>query len=162
MATAQQVGVTTVTTPSDREVLITRVVDAPRALIFEAWTSPKHLPHWMLGPKGWTLPVCEIDLRPGGKQRFVWRRENGTEMEIRGEIREVSPPERFVATESWGKDWPETVNTLVLTEQDGKTTIALTMLYPSKEARDAAMKTGMKDGISESFDRLDAYVRAVQ
>ena len=162
MATAQQVGVTTVTTPSDREVLITRVVDAPRALIFEAWTSPKHLPHWMLGPKGWTLPICEIDLRPGGKQRFVWRRENGTEMEIRGVVREVSPPERFVVTESWGDDWPETVNTLVLTEDRGRTTIALTLLYPSKEARMPAMKTGMKDGISESFDRLDEYVRTVQ
>jgi len=162
MATAQQVGVTTVTTPSDREVLITRVVDAPRALIFEAWTSPTHLPHWMLGPKGWTLPICEIDLRPGGKQRFVWRRENGTEMEIRGVVREVSPPERFVVTESWGGDWPETVNTLVLTEDRGRTTIALTLLYPSKDARDAAMKTGMKDGISESFDRLDEYVRTVK
>ena len=118
MATAQQLGVTTVTTPSDREVLITRVVDAPRALIFEAWTSPKHLPTLAArARKGWTLPMCEVDLRPGGKQRFVWRRENGTEMEIRGAIREVSPPERFVATESWGSDWPETVNTLVLTEK---------------------------------------------
>jgi len=162
MATAKQAGVTTVTTPSDLEVLITRVVDAPRRLIFDAWTSPKHLPHWMLGPKGWTLPVCEIDLRPGGAQRFVWRRDNGTEMEIRGMVREVSPPERFVTTESWGAEWPETVNTLVLTEDEGWTTIALTIRYPSKEARDAAMKTGMKDGISESFDRLDEYVRTVQ
>ncbi|HEX2452920.1 MAG TPA: SRPBCC family protein [Vicinamibacterales bacterium] len=162
MATANQAGVTTLTTPSDREVRITRVVEAPRRLIFDAWTNPKHLPHWMLGRKGWTLPVCEIDLRPGGAQRFVWRRENGTEMEIRGVIREVSPPERFVATESWGADWPETVNTLVLTEDQGRTTVSLTILYPSKEARDAAMKTGMKDGISESFDLLDEYVRSLQ
>ena len=159
MPIAKQVGVTTLTTPSDREVLITRVVEAPRRLIFEAWTSCEHLPHWLLGPGGWTMPICEIDLRPGGTQRFVWRRDNGTEMEIKGVIREVTPPERFVATESWGKDWPETINTLVLTEEQGITTIALTMLYPSKEARDNALKNGMKDGIDQSFVRLDEYAR---
>ena len=159
MPTAKQTGVTTLTTPSDREVRITRMVEAPRRLIFQAWTSCEHLPHWMLGPGGWSMPVCEIDLRPGGAQRFVWRRENGTEMEIKGTIREVSPPERFVATESWGANWPETINTLVLTEVEGITTIALTILYPSKEARDNALKTGMKDGIDQSFDRLDEYTR---
>jgi uncharacterized protein YndB with AHSA1/START domain len=161
MATANRVGVTTFTTPSDREIVMTRVVDAPRRLVFDAWTKPEHLPHWLLGPSGWTMPVCEIDLRPGGAYRYVWRRSDGTEMEMGGMYREIAPPERVVCTESWGGDWPETINTLILTEKDGKTTISLTALYPSKEARDAALKTGMKDGATESFDRLVEYLRAM-
>lgn len=158
MATANRVGATTFTTPSDREVVATRVVDAPRRLVFEAWTRQEHLPHWMLGPSGWTMPVCEIDLRPGGAWHFVWRRSDGTEMEMRGVYREVTPPERLVSTESWGGDWPETLNTLVLSEEDGETTITHTVRYPSKEARDAALQTGMKAGMSESFDRLAEYL----
>ena len=149
----------TITAPTDREIVMTRVFDAPRQLVFESWTSPRHLPHWMLGPEGWTMPVCEIDLRPGGAWQFVWRRSDGTGMEMRGSYREIMPPERLVSTESWGGDWPETLNTLVLSERDGKTTIALTILYPSKEARDAALKTGMKEGVSVSFDRLAEYLR---
>jgi uncharacterized protein YndB with AHSA1/START domain len=144
----------TITTPTDREAVITRAFDAPRRLVFEAWTNPKYVPRWMLGPQGWTMPVCEIDLRPGGAWHFVWRRADGTEMSMRGEYREVAPPDRLVTTESWGANWPETLNTVVLTEQDGKTTMTLTILYPSKEARDAALKTGMKDGIVTSYDRL--------
>ena len=85
MATAtNKTGATTFTTPSDREIVMTRVFDAPRRLVFEAWTNPEHLPHWMLGPEGWTMPVCEIDLRPGGAWHFVWRRADGTEMGMRG------------------------------------------------------------------------------
>lgn len=148
----------TVTMPTDREVAITRVFDAPRRLVFEAWTSPEHLPHWMLGPEGWTMPVCEIDVRPGGSWHFVWRRSDGTEMGMHGVYREIKPPERLVSTESWGGNWPETLNTLVLTEEAGKTTATLTILYPSKEARDAALQTGMKDGVAVSFDRLAEYL----
>jgi len=151
-------GATAFTTPSDREIVVTRVVKAPRRLGFEAWTDPRHLPHWLLGPQGWTMPVCEIDLRPGGAWHFVWRRSEGTEMGMRGVYREVTPPERLVSTESWGGDWPETLNTLVLSEENGKTTIRNTALYPSKEARDAALGTGMKAGMSESFDRLAEYL----
>ena len=150
-----------ITTPSDTEILMTRVFDAPRALIFDAWTNPRHLPHWMLGPDGWTMPVCEIDLRPGGEWRFVWRRSDGTEMAMRGVYREVAPPERLVSTESWGGDWPDTLNTLILTEKDGKTTATNTALYPSKEARDAALKTGMAEGVSQSFDRLAGYLASI-
>ena len=160
MSTAARTGVTTYATPSDREVVVTRVVDAPRGLVFEAMSSPKHLPNWMTGPEGWTMPVCEIDLRPGGAWHFVWGRADGTEMEMRGEYREVTPPERLVSTESWGGDWPETINTLTLSEEDGKTTITQTVLYPSKEARDAALATGMKEGVSVSFDRLAEHLRA--
>jgi len=149
------------TTPSDREVVFTRVFNAPRRLVFEAWTNPKHITRWMLGPEGWTMPVCEIDLRPGGEWHFVWRRTNGTQMEMRGVYREVVPPERLVSTESWGADWPETVNTLLLVEENGKTTMTQTILYPSKDARDAATKTGMKDGAEQSYDRLEAYLRSM-
>src|SRR5712691_10291145 len=101
MATANRASTTTITTPSDREVVMTRVVDAPRRLVFEAWTKPEHVLHWMLGPSGWTMPVCEIDLRPGGAWHFVWRRSDGTEMGMRGVYREITPPERLVSTESW-------------------------------------------------------------
>ena len=159
MASTDRVGSTAFATPSDRGLVMTRVVDAPRRLVWEAWTSPEHLPHWMLGPPGWTMPVCEIDLRPGGAWHFVWRHADGRAMAMRGVSREVVPPERLVSTESWGGDWPETINTLVLTEEEGKTTITQTVLYPSKEARDAALGTGMKAGVSLSFGRLDEYLR---
>jgi uncharacterized protein YndB with AHSA1/START domain len=161
MAIESRSSATTFTTPSDREVTMTRVFDAPRRLVFEAWTNPKHLPHWLLGPEGWTMPVCEVDLRPGGAWRFVWRKADGSEMEMHGVYREVKPPERVVSTESWGGEWPETINTLTLTEKDGRTTMSQTVLYPSKDARDAAMKTGMKDGASMSFDRLAEHLRAM-
>jgi uncharacterized protein YndB with AHSA1/START domain len=154
-------GDLTITTPSDREVAMTRAFDAPRRLVFEAWTNPKHVPHWMLGPAGWTMPVCEIDLRPGGTWHFVWRKADGAEMAMTGVYREVTPPERLVSTEKWGPEWPETINTLTLTEKDGKTTLTNTILYPSKDARDAALKTGMKDGATESFERLDALLRTM-
>jgi len=158
MAATNKFGITTFTTPSDREILMTRVFDAPRRLVFQAWTNPEHVPHWMLGPKGWTMPVCEIDPRPGGAWHFVWRHSDSTEMEMRGVYREITPPERLVSTESWGGKWPETLNTLILSEKDGKTTIAQTVLYPSKEARDEALKTGMKEGVNQSFDRLAEYL----
>jgi uncharacterized protein YndB with AHSA1/START domain len=164
MATANtknRVGATTFTAPSDREVVATRVFDAPRTLVWEAHTSPEHVPQWMLGPEGWTMPVCEIDLRPGGAYRFVWRGADGTEMSISGVYTEIAPPERLVSTESWGGDWPETLNTLILTEEDGKTTITTTVLYPSKEARDAALQTGMKEGWAQGLDRLAEYLRTM-
>ncbi len=151
----------TFTTPTDREVLIRRVFDAPSRLVFDAWTNPEHVPRWMLGPEGWTMPVCEIDLRPGGSWHFVWRHANGQNMEMRGTYREVAPPTRLVSTESWGGDWPETINTLVLTEENGKTTATLTILYPSLEARDAALKSGMKEGMVPTFARLDKLLASV-
>lgn len=161
MTMASETGSTSFTTPTDREIVMTRTFDAPRELVFDAFTQPEHLPNWMLGPEGWTMPVCEIDLRPGGAWRFVWRKDDGTEMEMNGIYREIAAPERVVNTESWGAEWPETVNTMVLTEDDGKTTVTSTILYPSQEARDAAMATGMKDGASLSYDRLAKYLRTI-
>lgn len=161
MATVRRAGATAFTTPSDREIVMTRVFGAPRTLVWEAWTRPEHVPHWLLGPKGWTMPVCEIDLRPGGAWHFGWRRSDGTEMEMSGVYREIAPPERLVHTESWGGDWPETLNTMILTEEDGGTTMTCTALYPTEEARDAALRTGMRDGVSASFDRLADHLRTM-
>ena len=154
-------GTLEVTTPTEREIVMTRVFAAPCSLVFAAWTSPEHLPHWMLGPGGWAMPICEIDLRPGGAWHFGWRRADGTEMEIRGVYKEIAPPERLVHTESWGGDWPETVNTLILTEEDGKTTVSGSMLYPTTEARDAALQTGMKEGVAASYNRLAEYLASL-
>jgi uncharacterized protein YndB with AHSA1/START domain len=142
-------------TPTDTEVVITRVVDAPRRITFDAYTKPVHLKQWLLGPPGWTMPICEMDPRPGGAWRYVWRKGDGTELTLSGTVREFVPPERVVTTESWGPEWPETVNSVVFTEAAGRTTITLTIKYPSKNARDAALKTGMKEGMDPSFARLD-------
>ena len=155
MVTAAKVGATSYATPTDREVVITRVVDAPRELVWRVWTSPEHIPQWLVGPPGWTMPICELDLRPGGKWRYVWRKGDGAEMTLSGLVKEVSPPSRLVTTERWGPEWPETLNTMALTEAAGLTTITLTVLYPSKDARDAALKTGMKEGMDAGFVRLD-------
>jgi len=150
-----------VTTPSDREVVATRVFDAPRELVWKAYTEPEHLQQWMLGPAGWTMPVCEMDLRPGGAYRFVWRKEDGTEMTITGTVREVEAPERMVSTEEWGGDWPEALNTIEFTEDGGKTTLTVTVLYPTKDARDAAVQTGMTDGMATSYDLLEEHLRSM-
>jgi uncharacterized protein YndB with AHSA1/START domain len=160
MTSGARTGSTSYTTPSDREVLMTRVVNAPRRLVFAAWTEPRHLQRWLTGPEGWTMPICEIDLRPGGRWRYVYRKASGTEMTLTGSVLEVVPPERFVTTESWGPEWPDTVNTLVLTESEGRTTIALTITYVSKEARDAALDTGAMDGMNRAFELLDELLDA--
>ena len=160
MTSGASTGSTTYTTPSDREVVVTRVVNAPRRLVFAAWTEPRHLQRWLTGPEGWTMPVCEIDLRPGGRWRYVYRKASGKEMTLTGSVLEVVPPERFVTTESWGPEWPDTVNTLVLTESEGRTTIALTITYVSKEARDAALDTGAMDGMNHAFELLDELLDA--
>jgi uncharacterized protein YndB with AHSA1/START domain len=158
MAAANRIGETTFTTPSDREIVITRVFDAPRELVFEVLTNSEHVPEWY-GPWGWTLPVCDIDLRPGGAWRFVLRSADGQEMGMRV-YQEITPPERLVSTESYD-DYPgESLNTVILSEEDGKTTIRTTVLYPSKEARDAVLESGMQDGAAETYDRLAEYLQA--
>jgi len=138
---------------------MSRLVDAPRRLVYDAYTNPEHLPHWMTGPDGWTMPVCEIDLRPGGTWHFVWRKADGAEMAMTGSYTEVVPLERVVSTEQWGPEWPETLNTVVFSDDAGKTRITTTILYPSKEARDAALASGMKEGVAQSYERLEAYLK---
>ena len=151
-------GALDITTPTDLEILTTRVFDAPRRLVFEAWTNPEYLPHWMLGPDGWTMTACDVDLRRGGTWHFAWRHTDGREMSMHGVYREVVPPERLVFTEVWGGNWPETLNTNVLTEANGKTTMKASMRYPTKDARDTALKSGMKDGMAISSNRLAALL----
>jgi uncharacterized protein YndB with AHSA1/START domain len=143
-----------VTLPSDHEILITSELDAPRERVFAAWTAPEHLPRWMLGPPGWTMPLCENDLRAGGTWRFGWRQEDGLEMVMQGHYEEVAAPERIVSRSSWGPEWPETRETLTFTERDGRTTVAKRIAYPSREARDAALGTGMTEGMRLSYGRL--------
>ena len=150
---------TTYTTPLDCELVATRVFDAPRTVVWDAFTSPDHLPHWMLGPGGWTMPICEVDLRPGGAWRYGWVSPEGTAMEMQGRYLEVAAPERLVHTEAWGGDCPETLNTIVFTEENGRTTVTCTVTYPSTEARDAALGTGMKEGWSASYDRFELFLR---
>lgn len=157
-SSAASVGFTTFGTPTDTQITAVRTVRAPRTLVWDCHTIPKHVQRWMLGPDGWTMPVCEIDLRPGGRWRWVWRKASGEEMEMTGTYLEVQPPTRLVNTEHWGGPWPETTNTLVLTESDGLTTMHTTVTYPSREARDNAMATGMKDGWSKSYDRFEEYL----
>lgn len=161
MVSAGSSGFTTYATPNDRDIVITRIVDAPRHIVFEAWTNPSHLPNWLTGPDGWTMPVCEIDLRPGGAWKYVYRKSDGAEMTLSGAYREIDPPARIVFTERWGPDWPETVNTLVLAETSGRTTITLTVTYVSKEIRDTALLTGMKEGIDMGFTRLDSLLASL-
>jgi uncharacterized protein YndB with AHSA1/START domain len=161
MAAHDETGVTTYDTPNETDVVITRVFDAPRSVVFDAHTKPEHLRNWLLGPAGWTMPICELDLRAGGAWRYVWRRSDGTEMAMGGTVREVVVPERMVTTERWGPEWPETINTVTFAESNGKTVVKLTIRYPSKEAREQALQTGMKDGIEQSYMRLDELVRSL-
>jgi uncharacterized protein YndB with AHSA1/START domain len=144
-----------VTTPSDREIAMTRVFDAPRSLVFEALTIPELVKRWLLGPPGWSMPHCEIDLKVGGAYRYVWRNdEKGKEFGTGGVFREILPPERLVHTERMDGAPGEALNTTRLTEQGGRTTLTLTMLFDSKESRDAALQSGMEKGVAVSYDRL--------
>src|SRR6266403_2441685 len=145
-----------VTTPSDREIAMTRVFNAPRHLVFDAFTKPELVKQWLLGPPRWSMPVCEIDLKVGGSYRYVWRKPGVPDMGMGGVYREVVAPERVVATEKFDQAWyqGEAVGTLVLTEQGGKTTVTQTMLYESPETRDTVLKSGMEKGVAASYDRL--------
>src|SRR5689334_6259703 len=146
-------GTLIVDTPADREIVLTRVFDAPRQLVFEAFTRPELLKRWF-GPRGWSLVVCEVDLKVGGGFRFVLRSPQGKDMGLRGVYREIVRLERSVHMESFD-DFPgESQVTAVFVEQAGKTTMTATILYPSKEVRDAVIQSGMEHGAAESYDRL--------
>ena len=147
-----------VTTPSDVEVRVTRVFDAPRRLVFEALTTPSILMRWMHGPNGWTLAVCDVDLRVGGAFRYVWRKPNGREMGAGGVFRVVEAPGRLVHTELFDEDWTggEAEVTTELEERDGGTTLIVTMRYASKAGRDAALSTNFTAGMEASYDALAA------
>jgi uncharacterized protein YndB with AHSA1/START domain len=140
-------------------VRVTRAFDAPRDLIFDAHTKPDLLKKWLLGPPGWTMPVCEVDLRVGGKYRSVWRSDaDGSEFAIGGVYREIAAPERLVTLEHMEGMEGNALCTLTLTERGGRTTLVQTMQFATKEARDAALATGMTDGMAQSYDRLEAII----
>ena len=143
---------TVFSTPSDREVAWTRSFAAPRERVFRAFTEPEHVQRWMLGPDGWTMPICEMDLRVGGEWRCVWRNDDGDEFTIQGVFREIERPARISYTESMMGS--EALQTIVLTEEDGVTTMVSSLLYGSQAERDAAIATGMEKGASQSYDRL--------
>jgi uncharacterized protein YndB with AHSA1/START domain len=145
-----------ITTPTDREVVLTRIFDAPRALVFDALTTPELLKRWY-GPTGWSLVICDIDLCVGGRWRYVVRRPDGKEIGQKGVYREIVRGERIVNTESW-EDWNagETLVTTILTENDGKTTFTSTILFPSKEVRDTVVKNGLSRGVTDSYNKLAA------
>lgn len=152
-------GTLQVTTPSDCEVVLTRVFDAPRHLVFDAFTKPELLKRWF-GPRGWSLEICEVDLRVGGGFRFLLVGPDGMRMGMRGVYREITPPERSVHTETFD-DYPgESTVTTVLVEQGGRTTLTATVLYPSKEIRDAVVLSGMEHGAAESYDKLAELLAA--
>jgi uncharacterized protein YndB with AHSA1/START domain len=150
-------GTLQVTTPSDREIVLTRVFNAPRRMVFEAFSKPELLRQWF-GPHGWSLSVCEVDLRLGGGFRFVMKGPQGEEMGMRGSYKEIAPPERSIHMESFD-DFPgESQVTTVFVEKDGKTTMTATVLYESKEVRDAVIQTGMERGAAETYDRLAEFL----
>jgi uncharacterized protein YndB with AHSA1/START domain len=144
------------TTRGDREIVITRVFDAPRNLVFDAFAKPELVRQWLLGPPGWSMPVCEIDFKVGGKYRYVWRHTNGNEMGMGGVYREIVAPERIVATEKFDQSWypGEAVGTVALLEQAGKTTLTQTIRYDSPQAREAVLKSPMEQGVAAGYDRL--------
>ena len=146
-------GTLKVSLPTEREVVMTRVFDAPRRLVFDALTKPKLLRRWF-GPRGWSLVVCEADLKVGGAWRWVLRGPDGRDMGMRGVYQEITPLEWLVSTESFD-DYPgESLNTLILSEEDGKTTFTITVRYASQEIRDAVIKSGMEHGAAECYDKL--------
>ena len=155
-----------VTLPSDREVKVTRSFKAARALVYRAYTEPALVQRWLLGPPGWSMPVCEMDVRVGGRYRWRWRSDtDGSEFGFAGTFREVAPPSRLVHTEAYDPGtvdyaYPqgEALVSVTFTEDSGITTVTTLIDYGSKDARDAAVATGMTDGMEQSYRLLDALV----
>jgi uncharacterized protein YndB with AHSA1/START domain len=143
--------------PSDREIQVTRTFAAPRQLVFDAFTKPDLVRRWLLGPPGWTMPVCEVDLKAGGRYRYVWSKVGAKDMGMGGTFREITPPERLVATESFDESWypGEALVTTRFLEEGNITKVTITILYQSKEARDTAGTSGMEHGMAASYNRLE-------
>lgn len=152
-----------VTTPSDCEVLLSRVFDAPRELVFDAFTKPELVKQWMWGPDEWPMILAEAELREGGAIRYVWRNPQGTEMGLSGTYLVIERPERTVHTEIFDEDWTggEVRVTTVFTESEGVTTMAMSILYTSREARDGAIATPMTEGMGQSYARLDGLLASL-
>ena len=151
----------TVTLPSDREIVLTREIDAPRDLVFEAYSKADHLKHWW-GRMGSTLPVCEMDFRPGGAWRFVERDATGNEWGFRGEYHDIVRPERIVQTfEFEGMPGHISRDTLVFEDLGSRTRLVNTSVFDSVEDRDGMLQSGMEEGAGELFIRLSEYVKSI-
>ena len=156
-----------VTLPSDREVKVTRSFKAPRALVYKAYTEPELVKRWLLGPSGWSMPICEMDVRVGGRFRWRWRSdEDGSEFGFAGTYRELQPSSRIVNTEAYepgtvGGGYPgnDALVTVTFTEDRGVTTVTTLIDFGSKETRDAAVATGMTDGMEQSYQLLDRLLQ---
>jgi uncharacterized protein YndB with AHSA1/START domain len=145
----------TVTLPTDEQILITREFDAPRDLVYKAWTTPELVRRWWSANRG-EVTTCEIDLRVGGTWRYVMVADGGVEVAFHGEYREIVPNERIVSTEVFeGMPDAEALNTLTLAEADGRTTLTLLVQHESKEHRDAHINSGMEDGLQDALDLLE-------
>ncbi|WP_224095703.1 SRPBCC family protein [Nostoc sp. MS1] len=153
----------TLTLPSDREIVVERVFNAPRQLVFEAWTQPFHVKRWFGGCSSMTMTLCEIDLRAGGSWRYVlYDSGNGIEHAFSGEYREIVPPERLVATERYeGVADSDHLNTLTLTENDGKTTLHIHIQHSSGEQRDGHLQSGMEVGMNQTLNRLEEILQSI-
>lgn len=155
-------GSAKVTTPSDREIRITRQFDAPAALIFKAWTTPELVKRWW-GCDSSQWLVCEIDLRVGGRWRYVTREEGGYEVGFHGEYRELDAPRRLVQTEVFeGMPDGAAIDTLTFDEQDGVTTLTIDVLHSCKEHRDMHLASGMEEGMQLSMNRLEDLARPLE
>lgn len=149
--------------PTDREIVFTRDFDAPRQLVFDAFTKPELVRRWLLGPPGWTMPVCEIDLRVGGAYRYVWRKEGVKDMGMGGVFREIQSPARLVATERFDEAWyaGDALDTTEFVESGTITKMRLTVLYESTEARDMAARSGMERGMIAGYNRLEELMAEI-
>jgi uncharacterized protein YndB with AHSA1/START domain len=148
-------GTATVTLPADTQILITREFAAPRHLVYKAWTTPELVRRWWSGHRG-EMTICEIDLRVGGTWRYAMVANEGFEVAFRGEYREIVPNERLVSTEVY-EAFPdgEALDTLTLTEVDGRTTVTVLVEHQSKEHRDMHIESGMEGGMQEAMDLLE-------
>jgi uncharacterized protein YndB with AHSA1/START domain len=142
----------------DRELLMVRSFNAPRTLVFEALTTPALIRRWLLGPPGWEMEVCEVDLKVGGGYRYKWKHMDGQTLGMYGTYREIAPPEKLVYVESMEGYPGEVLISGVLTEDAGKTTLTNTLVYPSGEAREGMIRSGMEGGVAASYDRLDGVL----
>lgn len=149
-----------VTTPSDREIAMIRAFDAPRQLVFDAYTRPELVRRWLGVFGGWTMEVCEIDLRVGGAYRYVWHNAKGHQMGMGGTYLEIVPGEKLVANERFDDPWyeGEAVATIEFVEKNGRTTMTTTVRYQSKAVRGAVLQSPMETGVSASYDALEALL----
>lgn len=153
-----QEGKSTVELCGDTEIVVTRTFDAPQAMIWDAYTRPELVKRWLTGPDGWTMPVCEIDLRVGGAYRYRWRNAEGHEFGAQGEHLEVTPVSRLVLNQRMDGAPGEALNTLELSERNGRTTVVSTLTFASREHRDGAAASGMTRGMENSYARLEALL----